>query len=161
MNIWNIQPLVAQLKTGPLPEEEQFKYFAVFVILAILGWSFPIDSDAKGWLGNYGLITWLAYGTIGLIGLFYSYAVNRRLDNKHFVGRFVALSLPITMQLFAVMFLALVISALLPDMLPNHSSELMKTHSGVWNWFWFSLQATLESAYFLRIASTLKLVARV
>lgn len=158
MHIWNTQLLVDELRAGPLSEDEQFKYFATFVMLTILGWSIPIDSDAKGWLGNYGFWCWLVYGVIGLMGLVFAYSINRQHDNRHFIIRFVSISIPITIQLFTLMGVVLALAALLPDIFPEGSSRLMTSHGGIWDWFWFSLQILLEMLYFLRITNTIRKV---
>src|SRR5262249_6550774 len=123
MNIWRTQPLVDALRAGPLPEQEQFKYYAAFVMLAVLGWSMPIDSDAKGWLGTYGIVRWAVYAIITILGLLYIFSVNRRHGDTNFVGRVVALSLPVTVQLLLLICLTLVFAAIVPDLLPDRPNQ--------------------------------------
>ena len=159
MLLWQTEKLVQQLREGPLTESEQAKYFIAFVIFAVLGINFPIDSDARGWLGTYGFYKWFAYGIVGIVGVLLAYRTNCKGDSKFFLSRFVSLALPLTLRMLCLMVPPIVLVAFVPDCLPSQMGDALFKASWFWDWFWFALQISIELIFFWRMNVNLSRVS--
>lgn len=100
MNIWNTNQLVTQLQAGPLHQKEQFKYFLLYTLITAVALGIPAEAEE-----TYSLVDFLyAVSSILItgIGTYLIYRVNARGDNKEFLPRIIALSLPISIRLIVL-----------------------------------------------------------
>ena len=157
MHVWRVRKVVESLRAG-LSEQEQTRYFLAFFLLIVLDLNLPIDSDARGWLGRYGFLKWLVYSVIAITGAVTAYRANRSGDGHSFVARFIALSVPLTVQSLCLVVLGLIGVSLIPDRL-SQSNQSALASSSFWEWFWFGLRAFVEGLLFVRLAVNMKRVS--
>ncbi|MBR7791321.1 hypothetical protein KDM87_01825 [Undibacterium sp. FT147W] len=102
MYLWNTRSLVEDLKRGPLPEQEQLKYFLFSSALAAMSAATPSDATQATLLPAWAaIVTEISFVMLGII---WCYRSNAAGDNRDFVARFLALHVPIGLRLSALIF---------------------------------------------------------
>jgi len=100
MYIWKVSPLIEQLKYESLSQKEQLKYFLTYSVLMILATD-PLLSVGLEY-GLYDAINTATMSILTIIGVVYCYKVNKSIDDKDFILRFVTLGLPIVVRLITL-----------------------------------------------------------
>ncbi len=101
MYIWKISPLIEQLKSDGLSQKEQLKYFLTYSVLMIIATD-PLLSVGLVY-GFYDAVNTASMSILTIVGVIYCYKVNKSIDDKDFILRFVTIGLPITLRLLALL----------------------------------------------------------
>lgn len=103
MYIWKISPLIEQLKTESLSQKDQLKYFIAYSVLTI------VFTDPLLYVGlEYGIydtVKTLVMILLTITGIVYCYKINKFIDDKDFILRFITLGLPILVRIIVLSFL--------------------------------------------------------
>ncbi len=103
MYLWDTNALVEDLKRGPLPETEQLKYLMFALVSTTLGVSLPSDtSEALTLMKTVNVILSVLFVVAGTVSCFRANAAG---DNKDFLSRYVALHVPLSLRLLAILVL--------------------------------------------------------
>ncbi|PKH87489.1 hypothetical protein [Colwellia sp. Bg11-28] len=100
MYIWKISPLIEQLKSDGLSQKEQLKYFLTYSVLMIIATD-PLLSVGLVY-GFYDAVNTASMSILTIVGVIYCYKVNKSIDDKDFILRFVTIGLPITVRLLVL-----------------------------------------------------------
>jgi hypothetical protein len=100
MYIWKVSPLIEQLKSEGLSQKEQLKYFLTFSVLTVLATD-PLLSVGLEY-SIYDTINTITTSLLTILGVVYCYKINKSIDDKDFILRFVTLGLPIVVRLIAL-----------------------------------------------------------
>lgn len=100
MYIWKVSPLIEQLKSGSLNQKEQLKYYLAYSILMILA-ADPLLSSGFEY-SIYDTINTLTMILLTILGVVYCYKINKSIDDKDFILRFVTLGLPIAVRIIVL-----------------------------------------------------------
>jgi hypothetical protein len=100
MYIWKVSPLIEQLKSEGLSQKEQLKYFLTYSVLMILATD-PLLSVGLEY-SIYDTINTLTMSLLTILGVVYCYKINKAIDDRDFILRFVTLGLPIVVRLLAL-----------------------------------------------------------
>ncbi|AAZ27603.1 hypothetical protein [Colwellia psychrerythraea] len=101
MYIWKISPLIEQLKSDSLSQKEQLKYFLTYSVLMIIASELPLSVYLD--YGFYDAVNTVSMSILTIVGITYCYKVNKSIDDKDFILRFVTIGLPVTLRLLALL----------------------------------------------------------
>jgi hypothetical protein len=100
MYIWRVKSLIEDLRVERVPERDKMLY------LLVTGIFYVLISDPFIYIGlKY---TWLDGASLAIrlaslvVGILYVYRINKAIDNRDFITRFVCLSVPITVRVLAL-----------------------------------------------------------
>ncbi len=117
---YNALALANELKNGTFTEYRAIKQMIVSIIIGGVGFSVPITVEFQE--SNIGLVkilslifSFIITGIISYYGVWLTYQVNNKGDSKDYFLRFVALSLPVGIQLLVV-FLGIAVALVLLGM---------------------------------------------
>lgn len=97
VHVLSTRAVVAELRRGPIDANLAFRYLAMWLVLtAALTY---YDAFLIGPPDSLSIVQAVAGVLITIYGLFQCYVANGGADGKDLLGRFVALSLPITVKL--------------------------------------------------------------
>jgi hypothetical protein len=118
--------IIEKIKQGRMTAREFYRYFAATLGLEIVGYSFNNSGTDRGLLIE--ILSAMISIFIMLWGLNLCFEENQKGDDKDFIARYVALSLPVDIILTVVLvgaFLAFGIFASFPAIRGNVSSDLV------------------------------------
>jgi uncharacterized membrane-anchored protein len=106
MYLWNISVLESKLKAGTITQRQYLGYFLIFVML------FTVGTEISGYMPDEASLEsilsscFVIFST--LLGVLACYTANRKGDDKDFLERYIALSLPIGIKM-TVLFICLMV----------------------------------------------------
>ena len=101
MYFWDTDALVEDLKKGPLSESEQLKYLLFEVGTTAFVMSAPPETAEP--LTLVSAINVLSSVVLAVGGTVWCYRTNAAGDNRDFVSRYLALLVPLTLRLMALL----------------------------------------------------------
>jgi len=113
--LWRFESLVKSLREGNIEQREQFKYVtSLFVVYWLLNWAGTSEDIAtSSSLNSLNWIFFWVWGAQSLIGIFYLYNVNRSIDDRDFLVRFVCTTLPVTIRSVPVVIFLVLLTPLI------------------------------------------------
>lgn len=110
MHILNAKKLSDQLKTGQLDEKQKFYYYFIFVLVGFLDdlmtgpYRVPLGLTKVGvWVLSLDKIRTILHHLVVIAGVALSFRENHRGDNKHFLERYLCLSIPVFFRVLIVL----------------------------------------------------------
>ncbi len=100
MYIWKVSPLIEQLKSDSLSQKEQLKYFITYSVIMVLATDPFLTVGLE--YSIYDTMSTLVMSLLTVSGIVYCYNVNKSIDDKDFILRFVTLGLPIAVRIMAL-----------------------------------------------------------
>lgn len=103
MYFWNINKLKEELKKGPLPEKDAFKYYFVTIVLYGIMMSMGLQ------YGDFTFLNMCLYALVTGYGIYYSYQCNGGAEGSNFIQKDIALSWVLGIRWTFLVYLPLVI----------------------------------------------------
>jgi len=105
MYIWKIKPIIKELAERKMSEWSMVQYLIASVVLI------TIVGDYTNILNRepvFGLRT-IIYILVGILGVYYCYSVNRKIDNQDFIIRFIILCWPVGLRMAIAFYIGLLL----------------------------------------------------
>lgn len=100
MYIWSTRSLVSDLRRGVLPQHEQLKYLLVWAVVSLVLYEIPTSVHEP-----YSLergVMFIGSIVVSVLGTISAYRANKGSNGNDFLGRYISLSLPIMVRIFAL-----------------------------------------------------------
>lgn len=127
MYLWNTNQLVADFNDGNVSQKETMKYLLTVLLFMLLG-SFILDFIPNDDLSDketmYLYIEYLMVTIVTILGVYFCYEKNQKVDAKNFIERFICFSLPVAIKSFVLVTLLFIAMAVVRELIKTGGADL-------------------------------------
>ncbi|WP_053911371.1 hypothetical protein [Pseudoalteromonas sp. SW0106-04] len=127
MYLWRTNQLIADFKNNNVSQKETMKYLLTVSLFMLLG-SFFMELFPSDELSDketmYLYIQYLMIALITILGIYFCYEKNQKIDSKNFIERFICFSLPVAIKSFFIITLFFIGMAVFREMIKAGGADL-------------------------------------
>lgn len=127
MYLWKTNQLVADINNGNVSQKETMKYLLTVSLFMLLG-SFITDLIPRNELSDketmYIYIEYLMITLITILGVYFCYEKNQKIDAKNFIERFICFSLPVAIKSFVLAMALMIVMAFFRELLKAGGADI-------------------------------------